>query len=485
MSVPLFLEARFSGGEAFLSGPAANGGDIDERLLAGRAHYLALVSEILPRALLSELGLAKALLGASGGDRFLLVLPSEVRESAEQILSAAAAEISERTLGLVYLRWAFTENLGSWSDIRKRLDEALRQWQSAPAAGVQGDFFRPFQPAAGDQDTYFRYELGTLLPTADEISWSPEQPGTVRVGEGKYSFSFARATVEVPLPRHSALNDSSDAPADTATLAQRAAGQAAWGVLKGSVDGFAARLARAQTVEEYIQLSVLYKQFFAGELEMLCSQSDFFRKVSLLSSGVDQFAIYGSWDALIALARELHRLFQRLSETTLKEFPGPEGKTLTMAVALAAGAETPLAQVYEEAREKLALAVTQHPDGIYLFGRTLPWKQVTAAEEIQQRLVRLMEEYGHPGQFLYELGRFYREPIAFPGGKRQRADRLDRPWRFHLRLERALGPATDREQQNLRAVILRELIGKTAAPATLRPAGRVALEWATMKETQS
>ena len=45
--------------------------------------------------------------------------------------------------------------------------------------------------------------------------------------------------------------------------------------------------------------------------------------------------VYGAWDALIPLAREIQRLFHRFCEENLKEFPGPEGKTITMAVAIA------------------------------------------------------------------------------------------------------------------------------------------------------
>ena len=91
------------------------------------------------------------------------------------------------------------------------------------------------------------------------------------------------------------------------------------------------------SIEEHVPLSVLYKQFFAGELEVLCSLPEFWRKVSIIYSGGDDFAVYGSWDALIALAREVQRLFHRFTEENLKEYPGAEGKTISMAIALAPG----------------------------------------------------------------------------------------------------------------------------------------------------
>ena len=87
-----------------------------------------------------------------------------------------------------------------------------------------------------------------------------------------------------------------------------------------------------------------------------CSLPEFWRKVSIIYSGGDDFAVYGSWDALIALAREVQRLFHRFTEENLKEYPGAEGKTISMAIALAPETYYPLASVYEEAGRNLDLA---------------------------------------------------------------------------------------------------------------------------------
>ena len=137
------------------------------------------------------------------------------------------------------------------------------------------------------------------------------------------------------------------ASADPATLGRRAQGLPLWGVLRGDVDSFGVRLRRLQTIEEHVQLSVLYKQFFAGELEVLCSLPEFWKKVTILYSGGDDFAVYGAWDALLALGRELQRLFHRFTEENLKDFPGAEAKTISMGLALAAQSDRPLPSVYE------------------------------------------------------------------------------------------------------------------------------------------
>ena len=71
--------------------------------------------------------------------------------------------------------------------------------------------------------------------------------------------------------------------------------------------------------------------------------------------------LFGAWDALIALAREIHRVFERFTQENLREFPGPEGKTLTMALAIAPDDETSLAEMYESAGERLAIAKETSP----------------------------------------------------------------------------------------------------------------------------
>src|SRR6267142_1232239 len=118
MSEQILLQGKILGIETFLvSGgarPAAH-----EELLAGRSQWLTLISEVLPRALLAELGLARILLGSSGGGQFLLVLPGEARQAAEDFLTNAAADMARLSSGAVKLVWAMTDNLGDWAIIRR------------------------------------------------------------------------------------------------------------------------------------------------------------------------------------------------------------------------------------------------------------------------------------------------------------------------------------------------------------------------------
>ena len=122
MSLQIFLEGKIIGVDDCLLAPASH--DLDQ-VFTGRSHWISLLSEVLPRALLAELGLAKILLGSSGGSQFLVVLPEEARASAETFLDAASKEIAALTAGALKLVWSMTENLGDWTDVRRRLEEKL------------------------------------------------------------------------------------------------------------------------------------------------------------------------------------------------------------------------------------------------------------------------------------------------------------------------------------------------------------------------
>ena len=68
MSEQILLQGKLLGIEEFLLSPAGeseNQSATGEVLLGGRAQWITLLCEVLPRALLAELGLARILLGSS------------------------------------------------------------------------------------------------------------------------------------------------------------------------------------------------------------------------------------------------------------------------------------------------------------------------------------------------------------------------------------------------------------------------------------
>ena len=464
MSVQILLQGKILGTEEFLLAA-----DPEEPLFIGRLRWLNLLSEVLPRALIAELGLSKMLLGSSGGEQFLVVLPQEVRPQAEQFLAAARAQIRELSQGNLDLHWAITENLGDWTVVRKRLNEQFQQEQDTPLAATG---FPANNGSARPDAAYFE-DLGQALRDATSVGWSPEAPAKVSAGKGKHTWSIGSSPDSVPLARHTALTDDGRDSASAAVLASRAEGRPVWGVLRGDVDSFAIRIRRLHSIEEHVQLSVLYKQFFAGEVEVLCSLPEFWRKVNLLHTGGDDFAVYGAWDALIGFARELQRLFQRFTEEHLKDFPGPEGKTITMALALAPASDTPLGSVYERAGDKLQIAKSADKDCFALLGRTLEWKQLSDASDLKDELTAMVRQFGIAPQYIRDLCGIYRETKRAPGAKR-----VERPWRFHRRLYRILGSSRSRNFQKARASLIADLVGKNPVNLKLRPSGRVALEWA-------
>ena len=478
MPEQILLQGKILGTEDFLLASSVEGRpgrSAGEDVLAGRSQWISLLCEVLPRALLAELGLARILLGSSGGGQFLLVLPGEFREAAETFLSGANREISGLSSGHVRLIWGITDNLGDWAVIRRRINEELRRKTDAPLSAA-ADVFQPFPRAStAEADAYFAKELGAKVREASRIGWSPEHPGKVTAGEGKHSWSLTSnlSPDGIMVARHAAPSDDGKSAAPVQTLARRAQGRSAWGVLRGDVDHFGVRLRRVHSIEEHVPLSVLYKQFFAGELEVLCSLPEFWRKVSIIYSGGDDFAVYGAWDALIALAREVQRLFHRFTEENLKDYPGPEGKTISMAIALAPETYHPLAAVYEEAGRNLDLAKASDKDCIYLLGRILEWRHLNDAAELKDTVTRLVHDFRMSRQFLYQLRSFYRhEAYADSPVETQRA------WRFLRRFNRILSGTRDREFQKLRTHLTNEILGRKSAEVKLRPAGLVALEWA-------
>ncbi len=468
MSEQLLLQGQLLGIEEFLLTPSGISDTDGEDLLPGRSMWVALLCEVLPRALLAELGLPRIMLGSSGGGQFLLLLPETARAAAESVLESAAAQIA--TLGSSSLRliWSGTENLGDWTVVRKRLNDELRRKKDAPlAAGVQG-VFEAFDAAAPKPGAEFTAHLGANIRQASSVGWSPESPARILIGEGKHNWKLTpNLSLEgITLARHAAPSDEGSGPADLATLAARAQGRQIWGVLRGDVDSFGIRLRRVASIEEHVQISVLYKQFLENELEVLCSLPEFWRKVTILHSGGDDFAVFGAWDALVALAREMQRLFSRFTEENLKDFPGAEGKTITMALAVAPEVNASLSSVYSAAGADLERAKTTGRDCCYLLGRTLEWKRLSDAADLKDTLLRMAAQFRSSKQFLFELRGLYGKPGS------------QKIWRFQRRLSAILSGSRDREVQKMRARLVNEIIGRYKTEVNLRPASLVALEWA-------
>ncbi len=477
----IFLEGKLLGVNDCLLAPATRDPD---QVFTGRSHWISLLGEVLPRALLAELGLAKILLGSSGGGRFLVVLPEETRAQTESFLEAAAADIRALSGGALRLIWSITENLGDWSDVRKRLDEVLDRRRGAPS------FDASVPEPDREVEEYFVSQLGFPLRDAETAAWSAETPGRVLTAGGTHTWPLTNSPEAIPFARHTAPSDDGNGPASTAELAARAAGVPTWGVLRGDVDNAGIRIGRAQTIEEHIQLAVMYKQFFAGELEVLCSMPEFWRKVTVIYSGGDDFAVYGAWDTLIALAREIERLFRRFAEVYLKDFAGPEGKTISMALALAPAVDASLGAVFEEAGLRLEAAKSADKDCIWLLGRTLEWKQFTESAALKDSLARMVEEFGCSPQYLRDLCGIYRETQSRMSKRQARRMGGERPWRYHRRIRRILNASREEspEQadfQKARTSLIADLIGRSAITVKLRPAGRVALEWARLSAEAS
>jgi CRISPR-associated protein Csm1 len=471
MSAQILLQGRLQGVGDFLPAPP---GDRDNRAFESRMMWLVLIGEAIPRALLAELQLPDLMLGASGGDRFLVILPDQTRaDAAAEFLARVSTALGEISGNKLNLTWSATENLGDWTIVRKRLQEGMTKG-AKPRAAEPGYFDAfPAQGAGADR-------IPRDLRDAPSIGWSFDFPALLAAEGGNPRWTVGGDGV-IPVTKHGARNG--DAFATTKELARRAKGQRLWGVLRGELDDYGTRMRRLQSVEEHVHLSMLYRQFLAGEMELLCSQGEYFQRVTVLHSGASNFAVYGSWDALLGFARDLERIFSRFAQENLKELPGAEAKTITMAIAIAEPG-APLARVYEDCGRDLEIARASDKDCLYILGRVLEWKQLNEAAELQEALVRLNEEFRGGRQFLAQLRNLYKK-VEAPERSGIHVDDerlLARALRFQRRFAR-VASKREREFQKLRAHLMKEMAGRnTRGRLKLRPEGLIALEWARLAE---
>jgi CRISPR-associated protein Csm1 len=486
MAMQLFLKGEILGHEAFVTAPGSSS-------LSARCLWFNLLSEVLPRAVLANLGLAQMLLGRSGGNEFLLVLPDEARASAEAFLANAAFGIGATTGGRLRLIWALTENLGEWPLVEKRLADELHTRRGT--AGLNA-----ISSIADDAIA----ALEANLFASSSVIWNPAFSGCLfaaieNAPQGP-CFEIGDQPGAIILTRQSALSDSGNGPATLGELAARATGVKRAAVLRASVDEVPARLQRAQSVEDYLGLALALKQFQQGELRLLASLPEYFRRVTLIDSGLGEFALAGSWDALILFAREYQRLFQRFVEEQWGDLAGRDGKTITMAIAVAGAgsinddANSPAGDdssasagliftLYREAGDLLEQAKTSDRNSFHLLGRAIDWKQLNRSVELKNTMLSLVRDHGCSEEFLHDLSAFFADRFAAPG-----RERTDRPWRYYRRISAALGePAVSTPGSNPQAfekqktALINELIGRGSAQARLRPSGRVAVDWARLE----
>ncbi len=483
MSLQVFLQAQMLDAEEFLAS-RISGHDDNAAEFIGRCAWLGLICEVLPRALLAELKLSRMLLGSSSAEQFLLVLAEEDVARANEFLTQCAdgiAELSGNTLRLV---WATTENLGAWPIARKRLDDALLAKTSAPLSNIAGTetLFAPFaETGASGADSYF-VSFAAGLPSAVKVGWSSDRPAHLIWDQGQYSWALKEQSgVEddgILFPRRFAMDEAGNQPASVEEIAKRAEGQPRWGVLRGDVDRFNVQLRRVSSIEEHIHISVLFKEFFAGEISLLATLGDFWRKVTILYRGGEDFAVFGTWDALLMLAREMHRVFEKFIEQNLQAFPGVEGKTISMALSIASEGDRDISAVFKDAGTELRDAKASEVGTFHLFGRTLEWKRLNDAEELKASLVRLVRDFGYAPEYIDDVATVYRETFSAGAARRNKPVRVEKPWRTYMRLSGVIPQGRGKELNGARNALVTSLTGKKTGGLKLLPSARVALEWA-------
>ncbi|MBV9500931.1 MAG: hypothetical protein JO138_16300 [Acidobacteriaceae bacterium] len=485
MSLQVFLQAQLLGTEEFLASGHSSQVSDDASELTGRCAWLTLLCEVLPRALLAELKLSRMLLGSSSAEQFLLVLAEDDLTRANAFLARTAEAVSALSGNTVHLVWASTENLGAWPVVRRRLDDTLAAKLSARlgAEMTSAGVFSPFVPESAEIPAEYFVEFGRKLPGASAVGWSPDSPAHLTYDEGQYTWTLKEEAGfdddGIVYPRRLARKQDGTGLASPSELARQAEGTAKWAILRGDVDHFDIQLRRAATIEDHLHLSVAFKEFFAGELALSVQTiPDLFGRLSVLYREGDGFAVLGAWDALLVLAREMQRLFEKFIQHNFESMPGVEAKTISMGLAIAPDPDTHPAALFREAGLQVAAAKATEVGSFNLFGRTIEWKRLSDAEEVKTGLVRMVREFGYSPDMIRDLASIYREAFTVQAGRRNKAVRVDKPWRTYMRVSGVIPLARNKDMNNARNAVITSLVGKRTSGMKLRPSGRVGLEWA-------
>ncbi len=452
MSIQIFVEGKIAPRPEFLR---PTSGDASASEFLGRHLYLSLAGEMIPRALLDSLGLSHMLLGAASGSGFLLLLAEEVRSTADAFLARTAEDIAALSGGELELHWAITENLGEWSVVRKRLFEEMQRNRGTRASMAS---FAPFDESGAQAEASYFSALAAGAEASSQISLSLAQPGHFLFGPGERTYRLGYDGDAVPWMAH----------LDLSQLNRRRAA-----ALKVAVDSLDIRLRRAASVEDYLRLTHLYKNFFAGELQtLLLRLPDCHGKIAIIDSGMEGFTVYGEIDALLKVSLEIHRVFETMAEVALRDDAGAEGKSLSCA--LVPGRQ---AEAVAEATEALRLAQATSRDAFFAFGRVLDWKQIPDSIEIRNLCLKMVSQHAASPQFVTDLSAFFRESAY--QSLRRKVGRFEKPWRLYRRMNLALETERQtKESEKTKHRLLAEFVGKNAGQARLRPSGRVGLELA-------
>lgn len=469
MSLQVFLYAQFRGIEGFVSQAP------DNASFADRAFWVSMLGEIAPRAFLAEKGLSPLLAGYSGGGAFLLLIPEALVTEAADWMTALGTAASGSTAGQIALDVTYTENLGSWPNVWKRLRDGLRAKRLAPLSASGAAAFAPGLKAEIEEITAPWHGISERLQGAANVGWDPASPLYLLANEGPRQWITGAPPDGIPII----------APASKPEeLGRSAKGQRAWGLLRCDIDHSGARLELADSAENFLYLAVLYKGLVAGELQRIAALPEFEGRTSIVYSGGDDFAIAGAWDALMGVAIEFQRVFTLFAQ----DLPGGreivEGASVSAALTVAEPGES-MSALWRRNRQSLEMVKSSGRNAFALFGRILEWPALKDAEGLKNRIRKLRESFHCPPEVFAELQDFYgvygASDLLASVKARRRERSLERPWRFQNRLRKLAGDRSGTEFERQWRTFLGEMLGRGAGQKQLRPAGKVALDWAQLE----
>jgi len=422
--------------------------------LKGRSYYLELLSEIVARHIVEELGLSIANVIYCAGGHFFILAPLNARDKIVKIREDIVKKLFAMYGGKLYLSIDFvglspfdfllkdgkTGLAEKWGDLSNKL--SMRKKKKFEEIVNYEDFFQPVNvvnicrscgsPLESESEMIIEegeeeivkcdlckgFEEFAKISTGKKYLIVKDGDGT-SVGWKKmfsylgYDISFSDiqskddgAKVIYSINK-SEIGGKSGATSffyhletglkDLDSLANMSEGIKRWGILRGDVDNlgriFREGLAKP-TLSRISNLSNLMVFFFSGKMNKICeSYKEFIYGVY---SGGDDFFIIGSWNILPELAMEIRRSFI--------DFTGNNPSiTLSSAISIAPSVAYPVYRLAEIVGEELEnKAKKGGKNSIVFLGKVMGWEKFHEAWKLKEKIEREIEK-GLSKGFLHKM----------------------------------------------------------------------------------
>lgn len=424
--------------------------------LKGRSYYLELLSEIIARRIVEELGLSIANIIYCAGGHFYILAPLNARDKIAEIRKDITKKLFAMYGGKLYLSIDFvglspfdfllkdgkTGLAKKWSDLSDKL--SMRKKRKFEEIVNYEDFFRPINvvnicrscgsPLESESEMIIEEGEGEKEIVKCDLCKGFEEFAKISTGrkylimkdgdgtsigwkrmfsylgydvvfsdvqslddEAKVVYSINRTEIGGESGATSFFYHLETSLKDLDSLANMSEGIKRWGILRGDVDNlgriFREGLANP-TLSRISNLSNLMVFFFSGKMNRICKSYE--KYVYGVYSGGDDFFIIGSWNILPELAMKIYQSFTDFTG-------GNPSITLSSAISIAPSVSYPVYRMAEITAEELEnKAKRGEKNSIVFLGRVMGWDKFHGVEKLKEKIEREIEE-GMSKGFLHKM----------------------------------------------------------------------------------